>query len=348
MANNYEIVIRSEQEAYDILHMASTGALPENVEIHFDGWPQLEIIVRGDRYQGTITPSIMKGFIEFQTAIYRTFALARYNSVNINKLTREEKEALELYIKVEEGCSRFTIDVQALMERLVDRIGDKVTPKSLVTIALIVAVGYFGASMTRSYLEERRQVRIAELQSEERIAELKAQQYSDELDVRRMQILADATLDEPRAANIREFASDAQNSLVRSVRKADEASIGGLTIEGETAQELTKNARREAKELRLDGAYRVKAVDASQIDVFKIRVRSEADGDEFIATVQDETLNNRYKAAIREAEWAKKPVHLSINARVVGDDIRKAIVIGAEPLAIESDDQNQLPPPENS
>lgn len=332
MTNQNEIIIRSEQDAYDALELASQGGLPEHVSVHFDGWPNLEIIVKGEGYQGTITPSIMKGFIEFQTAIYRTYALANYNSVNVNKLTREEREALELYISVNEGSSRFNIDVQALMENFVARVGDKVTPESLVKIALIVSVAYFGSSITKTYIEDRRLTRISELQSEERIAELETRQYADELDVRRMEILAEATRDEPRASNIREYADDAQRSLVKSVRHVDESSIGGLTLEGDTAQELTKNARREAKEIRLDGLYRVRVVDASQIDVFRIRISNEANGDEFIATVQDETLDNRHREAIREAEWAKQPVRLSINARVLGDEIRQATVISAEPV----------------
>ncbi|OLO06871.1 hypothetical protein BTW08_15365 [Salinicola sp. MH3R3-1] len=74
MADNNEIVIRYEQDAYDTLQLATAGGLADNVEIRFDGWPQLEIVVKGDRYQGTISPSIMKGFIEFQSAIYRTYA----------------------------------------------------------------------------------------------------------------------------------------------------------------------------------------------------------------------------------------------------------------------------------
>ncbi|GHB24368.1 hypothetical protein [Salinicola rhizosphaerae] len=341
MADNNEIVIRSEQDAYDTLQLATAGGLPDNVEIRFDGWPQLEIVVKGDRYQGTISPSIMKGFIEFQSAIYRTYALARYNSVNVNKLTREERDALELFIEVEKGSSKYKLDVQAIMETFAERVADKVTPRSLVVIALIVATSYFGTSFAKSYLEERRLTRVAELKSEERIAELEAQSYADELDVRRMQILADATRDEPRAANIREYAGDAQQSIVRSVRSTDETSIGGVVIDGEVAQELTKNARRESKEIRLDGLYRVQVVDASQIDVFKIKVRNETNGDEFQAIVQDDTLQSRYKAAIREAEWEKRPVNLSINAKVIGDDIRSAVVIGAQAAPVPEQENEE-------
>ncbi|VXC72079.1 conserved hypothetical protein [Pseudomonas sp. 8Z] len=329
MAQGKEIVIRSEQDAYDTLQLATSGHLPDHVEIRFEGWPTLQIIVKGDNYNGTINPSVMQGFLEFQKAIYRTFSLARYNSANINRLTQDEKDALELWIKVEAGSSKFTVDFQALLERFVEKAGDKLTPKSLVIIALIVATSYFGTSAFKSYLEERRITRVAELQSEERIAELESRRYADEADIKRMQILADAVRDEPRAANVREYAEDAHRDLVRSVRKAEESSIGGLQIEGELASELTKNARRESKEIRLDGRYRVQTVDASQIDVFKIRVKDEETGEEFIAIVQDDTLDSRHRSVIREAEWARTPVQLAINARMVGDEIKKAIVIGA-------------------
>ena len=343
---NREIVIRSEQDAYDTLKRATMeGGLPEHVEIRFEGWPTLEILVKGEGYNGTITPSVMQGFIDFQKAIYRTFALTRYNSVNINKLTNDDKDALELWIRVDEGSSRFSIDFQGLLERFVDRVGDKVTPKSLVIIALIVATGYFGSSSYKSYLEERRVTRIAELESEERIAELEERRYSDERDVERMQILADATRDEPRAANIQEYADEARLGVMKSLRKSEESSIAGVTVEGNVAAELTKNARREAHEVRLDGLYRVQVVDSSVADVFKIRVRNVENGESFTAIVQDETLENRHKKLIQQAEWAKVPVHMSINAREVGGEIRQATVLGAERAP---DSYSSLPSPDGS
>lgn len=334
MTQQNEIVIRSEQDAYDALELAGQGKLPDHVSVHFEGWPRLEIVVRGEEYNGTITPSLMAGFMEFQKAIYRTYALTRYNSVNINRLTNQEKDALELHIQVDKGSSKFTIDFQALLERFIDNVGDKVTPESLVIIALIVATGYFGSSILRHHLDNRREIRLKELESkqrsEERRQELEAQQYAGEQETERMRIFAAATRNEPKAANIREYAEDAQLELVKSMRKVDSSSIGGVELDGDMAQELTKNARREAKEIRLDGLYRVQVVDASKIDVFKIKIRDAESGDEFIATVQDETLDNRHREAIREAEWAKKPVQLSINARAFGDEIRSAVVISAK------------------
>tara|TARA_B100000700_G_scaffold193440_1_gene212998 strand:+ start:1401 stop:2450 length:1050 start_codon:yes stop_codon:yes gene_type:complete len=346
VTDTQEIVIRSEQDAYDTLKLATIeGGLPDHVEIRFEGWPTLEILVKGEGYNGTITPSIMHGFIEFQKAIYRTFALTRYNSVNINKLTKDDKDALELWIKVDEGSSLFSVDFQQLLERFVDRVGDKVTPKSLVIIALIVAAGYVGDSSFKSYVENRRLTRIAELESQERIAELEERQYADRLDVERMQILADATRDEPRAANIREYADEARLGVMKSLRGSEEASVAGVTLDGEVATELTKNARREAHEVRLDGLYRVHVVDSSVPDVFKIRVRNIENGESFVAIVQDETLENRHKRLIQQAEWAKTPVFMSINAREVGGEIRKAVVLGAEQAP---DTDNRLPAPDDS
>ena len=114
--------ISNENDAFTFLEtLKSLDAEAINdVEVSFDGWPVLDIVLKGKDYNSTITPPIMVGLIEFQKALYRSFALAKYNSVNINKLTNAEKDELEIKVSVSQGSSIIGIDLQKILEKFMN------------------------------------------------------------------------------------------------------------------------------------------------------------------------------------------------------------------------------------
>lgn len=325
------LTIRSEKDAYELLSKCINPDfdVADNVDISFDGWPTLEIRVKGDKFKSTITPSIMTGFIEFQKAIYKSYALTKYNSTNVNRLTKEEKEQLELLVTVSEGSSVFDIDFQAALEKFMDNVGNKLTRKDILVAVLSLGVLYFGESAYKNYLEERKEIRLAEVKSEEQAEAFKHLRFASEEETKRAKIMQELALQSVQVQNVQSQAHDAQTELVKSFRKTDEASFGTVAVDGETATELTKNARKKSLDVRLDGSYRVLLVDSSEVGVFKIRVRDVENKEEFTAIVQDESMDNKHKKLIQAAEWTKTPVNLVINAKDLDGEIKQAIVISA-------------------
>ncbi|WP_407576180.1 hypothetical protein [Raoultella terrigena] len=62
MEDNHWIV-GSEQEAFDLLEGYLDGlGLPESIS--FAGWPNLTIRLTGEKFNRSLTPSVMKGFVE--------------------------------------------------------------------------------------------------------------------------------------------------------------------------------------------------------------------------------------------------------------------------------------------
>ena len=325
------LVIRNEQDAYELLSrcIKPDFEIGNDINVVLDGWPTLEIRVKGERFNSTITPSIMAGFIEFQKAIYKSYALTKYNSSNVNKLTKDEKEQLELLITVSEGSSIFGIDFQGALEKFMDNVGNKLTRKDVVVSVLALGVLYFGDSAYKSYLEERREVRVAELKSEEQVKMIEHLQFASEEETKRAKIIQELAQQHVQVQNVQSQAHDAQTELVKSFRRVEKASIGAVTVDGETATELTKNARKKSLEVRLDGAYRVMLVDSSELGVFKIKVRDILSKEEFTAIVQDESMDHKHKRLIQAAEWSKTPVNLVINAKDLDGEIKQAVVMSA-------------------
>lgn len=89
-----------------------------------------------DKFHQTMTPSLMKGFIDLQNAIYRSYAQIKYNEPSILKLSKQEKDELELEVKVIDGSSGFEVNVQELFEKLITLLAGKITSKHILILVL--------------------------------------------------------------------------------------------------------------------------------------------------------------------------------------------------------------------
>lgn len=335
------LTISSEDMVFDTLR--SVFALPQDTQdfaqLSFEGFPTLQIRLRGDKFHGTITTSVMKGLLELQKAIYKSYAEVVYNSDNINKLSKTEKEALELLVKVEQGCTLLNIDGQKTLEKWIEVMGDKLTPKTLAAITLGVAVLYFAHSGLNTYLNNQKDIRMSEVSEQSQKDTLEQVAALSQIELEKMQIIANVKVQYPQISRIQEHADDAHYSMLKSFSKANEVEFSGTVISGDVADELTKTKRSASTQERLDGDYRVVSVDSSNPLVFKVKVRNITSGQEFLANVQDETLERRYRTLIQAAEWNRSPVKLNINSRMVGEEVREATVIGAS--AYEDETQSE-------
>lgn len=329
-------VIKSENDAFDFLQTLSSleNEALNDIEISFDGWPVLDIVLKGAQFESTITPTIMSGLLELQKAIYRSFAIAKYKSVNINKLTKAEKDELEIRVSVSQGSSILGIDLQKILEKLMENAGSKLDKKTIFGIALVAGICYAGPTAYSTFLEEKRLLRQAELTSEQEIAKLESVKFAEEQETQRMKMLSDLVSESAQLSNIKSYSEDSKAKLIKSFRKVDKVIIDGIEVEGEVATELSKNARNKAVPIRLDGIYRVLVVDTTLADHIRIKVKDLSTKDEFNAAVFDESVDEKYKTLIQEAEWSKKPISLQINARDVGGEIRGAQVISAKAIEI--------------
>lgn len=331
------LVISNEIDAFNVLELIKEKSddFFNDAQVSFQNWPQLTMRLRGDGFHGTISPTVMSGFIDFQKSIYRAYALAKYNSVNINKLTKEEKRELEFFVSVEESCSLFGVDFQAALEKLMENAGSKLSRKDVLGIALVLGIGFFGESAYSTYMEDRKHERELAAKTEEQRAMYENMRFASEEETKRMQLLYNLGKQNAQISNIQEYSYQAKTALVKASRAADSVELASVEFDGEVADDLVKNARKTALNVRLDGRYRILNVDSSNVDVFKVKVRDLDSRDEFIAIVQDETLESRYKNLIKDAEWSKKAISLAINAKELGGEIRQATIIQAEEISEE-------------
>lgn len=330
---NYpDIVITSEEDAYNILRAAKDGELTPFGKLVFQGWPTLNIYLQGEKFHQSITPTVMRGLLEFQKGIYQSYAAAKYD-LPTKRLSEEERKALEIRVDVSDGSSDLDINFQELAVKLIEQIGGKMDPVHALVTVVSIAVLYFGTSSYKSYLENRKDIRAREITDDTQKKTLEAMQFASAQETERLKILTDLAKNDHRIENISRIAYEAQTEIVKSMAAGDKASIDGIELPPGLAESLTRNARRKSTEVRLDGVYRLVKLDWTDPLKFRVRVFSIETGTEFDADVQDDSLTGKYKEYLREAEWSRAPVSLKINAKVFGtEQYHDAVIVAVEPF----------------
>ncbi|EGT3626575.1 MULTISPECIES: hypothetical protein [unclassified Shewanella] len=336
MTTHPPITISSEDDAFNLLEAVRNGAIDlEGLEYKFEGWPKFSIRLQGEAYNSSITPPIMKAFLELQANIYRSYALTRYNSPNVRNLTAAERSELEIIVTVEQGSSLLGVDLQAILEKVSGDLVGKMEPKHLIVTILGIAVVWGGVSSYKSYLDNRVQIRQTESKTEEQKALIENLKFSTEQETERLKIIKEIIAENPKVANVADLADDTRAEMLKRAKDATTVEVQGVKLTGDEADELSKNARRKSEEIRLDGQYRILNVDSSNPDEFKVKLRCLSSGAEFVAKVQDRTLEGRHIEVLKNAEWQRVPVKLQINAKDLDGQIKDAVVINAQAQPVD-------------
>lgn len=129
----------------------------ENIEVVIGDIDVLEVKLFGDQFHNSLTPTIMKGLIELQKGIYRSYCFAQYGHTNLRQLSKDELSQLEFTVIINEGCT----DILAAIEGVLKAAGDWMTnltgKQKLIALGmmLIAIMGYFAMQNVKEYMSDR-------------------------------------------------------------------------------------------------------------------------------------------------------------------------------------------------
>lgn len=321
-----EIRITSEKDAFDLIKKAINDEIGDNLNIIFDGWPKLTIILEGSEYASTMTPSIMESLVEFQRGLNRTYVKLVYDEDDVRRLTAVEKQDLEFKAKVENGCTKINVDLQQFLRETVDKLMTKVDGKQVVVLCIVGMSLWVADSAIKSYFDA--EVKTKTVQEET----IKATTLSQE-ETARMKILAQAVTNNSSLAAIQKDASNTTLNLLNGVSDADSIAVNGIHLNKQDAKVLARSPRVASTDIQANGNYYIQQVDTSHPDFTKIRVHWIEGNREFTARFMDQSLDQSQIKLLQEAEWSKpkKRVYLSVNATELRNQITTATIISVSP-----------------
>lgn len=324
MDNLQEITVRSEEQAFQLIEKAlkqEIGDIP--LQIKFDGWPILEIELEGDGYEGTITAEMASALVEIQLAMNRAYARSVHHATNARKLTNEERQEILFKAKVEKGCSLIKIDLGKFGESLATNLVDKMTPEHLVMTVVGIAVVAGATLAYKSFLKHSSEDKKTSEETHKAIA------MSQE-ETKRLEILAKAMKSQPALDHARQDFDVARNEILKGTADAKTISVNGVEIDRESARVIAMSKRTESKAVQLNGNYFIRKVDWHVDGEVRLSVANVDNARVFQAAFTDDSLDKEQTRILKNAEWARSKVYLSINGTELRGEITTATVIGVK------------------
>lgn len=344
IATTSDLSISSEEEAWELLRklVNSEVSFAQMPRLALGDWARVRVHIPASKYDSAITPYMMQGWIELQRSIYRTSSLLQGGVGSGRDLSDDEKNRLELVVSVKSGSSDQGVELTDLLSPLVSGMVDKMSPDQILIIMLTLIVAVASASVMRHWLSERKEIKLAEIESiktKEIISGHKAALSTiaavSEKEMHRYDLLLKACELAPVAGDIIAEIEKGREALVKSVSKGD-ASVNGVKIAADAAQSITPKTRVESEEVRLDGLYKISAVDTTVVTGFRVHL-FDKNGREFFGDVAEVMTTLQDRDLIRDAEWKKIPIFLQINGRVRRDKIVEATILRAREYDVSTD-----------
>lgn len=315
------IIIRSFEDAWNCFRLATEGgSLPRYFNLVFDGWPSFDIKFNGKDWDGTVPTRIMGPLLDVQKDIHRIYANLCFGDTNLRKLSDEQRDLLELVVKVKEGSSDYRTSLDKQFTAIAHEAIKKMESKHLAVVLLGAALIYGGNDVAKQWIASQ------QIQKQvDQTVELSKQETE------RLKVFAEAVAKSPKLAEATGDFTDSQNKVLKAAKPKDKITAYGVELSGYEAQELVHKDRASSSLVEISGLFRVVSNDASKSSGYRIKVIRISDGETFTATVPF-GLEQSEQKLIQAAEWSKgvKLVHLDIKANVLRDKIVNAVVTGAK------------------
>lgn len=336
--------LETEDDAWRLLQSLIGGeksfeSLPK---ITVGKWAKIDVYVPSERYNSALTPYMMKGWVELQRSIYRTYSLTHGGLGTGNSLSDKEKEDLELVVEVRSGSSDQSVDVQELIATIAESLVEKMEPEHILIAVLALILTWGGKSAFVAWVDRKKAEKLAEidlLKTKEaqkmHMAALETIVAVAGADVSRVRLLDKAAETVPVVTDIRNEADQGREALVKHVTKND-AVVNGVPLTAAAGQSLTTRTRVEALEVRLDGLYKIRKVDTTVATGFRVHLL-DRDGRELVGDVAEVMTTLADREIIRDAEWSKIPVYLQINAHKRREQVVDAVIVRARAYDPDTD-----------
>lgn len=286
----------------------------------------------GEGYEGTVTPQMAEALVSLQTAMNRTYAKLVKHSPSSNSLTKKERNELAFKAKVEEGSSVVKIDLGEFATTLLNGLASKMDGTQMTIAVISIAAIGGGVLAFRAFLKHREAMKSADLPT-----------TLSEQETKRLTILASVLQRSPMLQQINSEFDEAKLDMVKAVGDAQTLTLQGETLTQAQANIIASTPRERARELQLNGNYRIERLDWTKEEEVRVSVFGLDESREFTAKLSTQSLTNESKELLKQAEWERLPVHLQINATELRGEVTTATIVGVDVQKVKLRSQGTPP-----
>ena len=313
-----QLVVANEMQAWAALERALYGDKEmEGVELVLQGWPTFKMDVKGKDWDSTVPTRIMSPLLDVQKDINRAYTNVRYGETNLRKLRDEERDDLELVVKVREGSSLFNAELWKQLSTIGQAAVGRMSGTEIVITVLGLGLMFTAPVMYKAWLATRQR----EKEMDNQIA-LSVQENE------RLRIFAEAVQQHPMLGAALGDVEASNNRMLKVAKPGDVLAVHSIPVRADEAEILAKPERERAEDTVVQGVFVLLGNRTDRGEGFRITVRRLDDGLVLQADVPLE-LPHAQQQLIQRAEWEKAKIKLTINASLLRQSITQAVVISA-------------------
>lgn len=322
-----KIILRSEEDAFELLAKLVDGfQLDESFEVEFESWPRFVIRIQGEDFDGTIPTRIMPTLLELQREVHRIYCKTTYGEDSTRKLTKEDRENLELLVRVEKGSSFFETLLNDPIVKTLQGAVTKMTPEQITAILLV-----FGLSVT-SVVFWKIWINYKSGKNElDHAIEL------SKLEKEKMDLIARAAQRFPETQSASAGMDNVRNELLTRMKTGDslEVDTGSperpyptpVKIDGEIAREIVTKPREKSVEKVVEDEFFLKSADFMHSSGFRVELQRISDGYSFRADIPMGVMGHDQMEALANNSWNRKKLNMSILVKELNGSYSSAKVV---------------------
>ncbi|KKN84365.1 hypothetical protein LCGC14_0290270 [marine sediment metagenome] len=332
--------IRTDDDALSLLERLLNSEDAQVPEVSFVNWPKFELHVKGERYHSTITPELMSSFLSFQKNLNKSYALIRYADSS-RRLRDHERDQLKILVEVGEGSSGFLAKLEDHVEKMSDALVEGIKdmdPRTKMITILSIGLMVVGGYSVNNYLDQKKEIRLAEIallereaERQERLDTLETMQRADDQRMLAMGQMFEKVVEQmPQLYTASQHMASAYDDFIASTKDADSIEMQGVNVPGRVVNELSNSPRNKSVEDRVSGVYRILNVDHSNDLEYRFKLFDVTRGQEIIALLPRDgaMITDHILDLLQEAEWGKRVVALHLitktrSGKVVRAEIEK-------------------------
>lgn len=315
-------VIRNEEDAWKALEKLISK---EDVgDIVFDGWPVFNLTVKGDEWDGTIPTRLLQPLIEFQRNVNRIYSYSINETDNIRILSEQEREELELTVKVEHGSSSFEIMLANKLTKIVETGVDHMTGSETLIFLIVATLAISGVFLLKAWLSHKEKIKLSNNMLE-----------SSKEETRRIEIISQITHDRDDVfEKIIDSILENERDIVKSIKDADSAKLNGLEFDRHSIERLSRYKTSKYRTDHEEGEFIVTENKTRYSGEHRLKLKKLTDDTTIIAILQKDFDKDK-KDIIIKSEWERKPVFMRLEITYKNDIFQSAKIIDVRPSVAE-------------
>lgn len=323
-----EVVIRNEDDAIDILKKLLEGQeISPGFTLKLESWPRFVVHIKGVDFDGTIPTRIMPTLLELQKEVHKAYCLATYGEENTRKLSKNDREQLELLVKVKQGSSLYETLLQDPIYKILKDACERMSPEQLTAVLIIFGLSATSALMWKFWINKK--IRDREL---DQMIEL------SKIEKEKMQVIQEAITHFPMGKIVSDGLDSVRGDLVTKLKDSDELEVTTpmateqipASINGELAGKIVKKQRESPVERLIDDKFFLRTADFSRQESVRVELERISDGYSFKADIPLGVLSNDQEEAIKDKSWNRVPITMKVFVKDLNGKYSSAKIMSVE------------------